>query len=317
MKKYENIIVLVILFIFLTLHLVTRNPNYFDSITFFKKNTISNVTIITIYFKFSKSKHNTIEYENWSRNFMQSIGAPLIIYTDTSSFTFLKNQTKQNNVSAQFIIFKDVWQLFHQVELWRKRNYAENYQNKQMSLDPEKSIHNPNLYAVWNSKHYVMQSVVDSNPFKSSFFIYTDIGAWRGQVIKNWPDIQFVQKLASKLNNNILYGQITKVEDNNQTNPISDIIQATFIAGNKVAVKHASKEFYEIHDDLFDKGIFVGKDQNLMNYMTYVKKLKFIKKLRTWSVNCSIGYDQWFFYQYFFANLENYPCSNDKFSLIF
>ena len=129
-------------------------------------------------------------------------------------------------------------------------------------------------------------------------------------------DVQFVRKLNSILQDKILYGQINKIDENN-VNPISNIIEGTFFAGSKNASEKIVNAFYLMHDQLYDKGVFIGKDQTIMNYLTYVKKLGSIKKLRTWSLDCSTEYDQWFFYQYFFASSNQYICKNEKLSLIF
>ncbi|RNA29052.1 hypothetical protein BpHYR1_031252 [Brachionus plicatilis] len=228
----------------------------------------------------------------------------------------IKSSSIQISLPTHFVLFNDAWQLFHQIELWRNRSYTENYQQKQWNMDPEKSLHNPNLYAIWNSKHYAMKITVDTNPFNSSFFIYTDIGAWRKKHLTNWPDTKFVGKLGQKLRDKILYGQINKLVSK-EINLKKDTIQGGFIAGSKSAVQYAANAYYGAHDDLYDKGLFIGKEQTIMNYVTYVKKFEFISKLRTWSIDCSTSYDNWFFYQYFFAHQNQYPCANDKFSLIF
>ena len=50
----------------------------------------------------------------------------------------------------------------------RKRNYTHNYQNRQHSLDREKKIHNPNLYAIWNLKPFIADLIAQDNLYNSS-----------------------------------------------------------------------------------------------------------------------------------------------------
>ena len=50
------------------------------------------------------------------------------------------------------------------------------YKHEQFYIDPEKHIHNSNLYAVWNLKAFITYKILKQNPFNSTFFIYTDKG---------------------------------------------------------------------------------------------------------------------------------------------
>ena len=80
--------------------------------------------------------------------------------------------------------------------------------NKQWEIDPERKHHSPDLYAVWNLKHYFLERVSSLNTYKSKFYIYTDSGAWRENSFTNWPDQSFVQQVAEKIGDRILYGQV-------------------------------------------------------------------------------------------------------------
>ena len=93
-------------------------------------------------------------------------------------------------------------------EKCRNRTYVKEYKEKQWNLDREKKLHSPELYAVWNLKHYLLNEIARQNPFKSKFFIYTDCGAWRNRSFTNWPDNEFVDKVAAKIGDRILYGQV-------------------------------------------------------------------------------------------------------------
>lgn len=116
-------------------------------------------------------------------------------------------------------------------EFEQERNqneYVENYKKHQPPLDREKSIHSPELYAVWNLKTYLTYKMSRTNPFKSEFFIYTDSGAWRGATYADWPDETFVHSLADKLAGRLLYGQVGE-PDQAQFTPYRDLIQGRFI----------------------------------------------------------------------------------------
>ena len=159
-----------------------------------------------------------------------------------------------------------------------------------------------------------------THPFISSFFIYTDIGAFRDQIIPDWPDKNFTELLSLRLRDKILFGQIQEFTyDPNDTMNLfitRDIIQGGLFAGNEVAIKNFKTGFYKLHDELLDQGIFVGKEQKLMNLYAFKNNKNEVVRIRTWNVNCYKSYDQWFFYQRFFASDTYYQCYENKFSLL-
>lgn len=94
-------------------------------------------------------------------------------------------------------------------------------------------------------------------------------------------------------------------------------MKAGFFAGTKQAVQIISKNYYSLHDELLKRGHFVGKEQNLMNILTFDEiTKKDVTRLRTFELSCNQKYDPWLFYQYFFANDSEYICSEDRLSLV-
>jgi hypothetical protein len=184
-----------------------------------------------------------------------------------------------------------------------------NYKNLQHSLDKEKSIHNPDLYAIWNLKSFIAKI----NPYNSTFFIYTDAGAWRIKKFKSWPNINFVVEIRKILNDKILLGQFLE-------NPIwqdiekKDFLQGGFFAGSKIAITSFYKAFFVTHDKRLTKGLFIGKDQTLMDYLVVKDKIK-SARINLWN-KCAKSRNEWFFYQFYFANDDEYECDIDKKDLL-
>lgn len=123
----------------------------------------------------------------------------------------------------------------NELEAKRNKTYKQSYQLEQSRIDPEKRYHNPNLYAVWNLKHYIMEHASIVNHFNSKFFIFTDGGAWRGQRFTNWPDQSFVQRIANYVDDRIIYGQVARSFNQQKSfwssilsNNINDCIQGFF-----------------------------------------------------------------------------------------
>lgn len=113
-------------------------------------------------------------------------------------------------------------------EIKRNKIYIPIYQTKQWLLDKENYRHSPELYAVWNLKHYLLEKISNLNSYNSKFFIYTDSGAWRERIFTNWPCEEFISDLIQKLDNRILYGQVG-VTHNSKFFPDLDLIQGRFL----------------------------------------------------------------------------------------
>jgi hypothetical protein len=201
----------------------------------------------------------------------------------------------RNNFTTKFYIVKDSWSILGAIEAERNKNYTHNYQTIQNSLDPEQYIHNQDLYSVWNSKPYILYRIAKLNPFNSTFFLFTDSGAFRERYFDNWPDTEFIsQNLAPKLNNRILLGQINIRESFSEINAV---IQGTFFGGSAQAVKQFYSNFFYVHDELFKRGKFVGKEQNIMDHVAFRNFNDTVIRLQTWNLSCTFEYEGWFFYQ--------------------
>jgi hypothetical protein len=146
------------------------------------------ITIVTAFFLFSKSKHDVSHYKEWMSNFLSRIDTPMTIFTQPSLV---------NNISAlregrptHFILYNEIWDL-----PWLKERDLNNTYRKMHDKDPEARIHSPELYAIWNSKLWMLTRVSEEeNVFDSTFFYWMDIGSVRGSdhKLKNFPDVKKV-----------------------------------------------------------------------------------------------------------------------------
>lgn len=277
----------------------------------FKSYKSDYVTVVSMYFTLNKSKHSQNDYENWIKSFMVSVDSPKVIICDIKSQKLL--QRYHGTSKVVYYVYENIWHIMRLLEKYRGMKYIDNYFTKQQRLDRESRIHNPDLYAIWNLKSFILKFVSDDNPFGSSYFIYTDVGAWRQGIIDNWPDEDFIKKLMEVQKDRVLFAQIS---DDLSDFEVNDIIQGGIIAGNKKSIDSLFKNYYSIHDERVRKDRFVGKDQILMNYLAFRYFNSTTIKLRTWKLTCSKSYDRWFFYQYFFAKQHNYFCRNNRFSIL-
>jgi hypothetical protein len=274
-------------------------------------------TVVSLYFPLQKSKHSLGEYSNWTRNALLSIEAPLVLFTTLEiKQAFIK--IRPNN--TLFFVYENHWALLKEIEEYRNMNYTDNYRHKQRLMDPEKHIHVNDLYVIWNSKAYIMEKIARINPYKSSFIIYSDLGAWRCCQIPNWPDKNFVRIVNERLNGRLLFGQTAHVNNESEVNINGNYIEGGFFAGTPQAIIEYAKLFYEVHDKRFTEGLFIGKDQTIMNYIAYKTNPKNYVRLRTLDMHvCNqnpndkkIYFDLWFFYQHYFSKQIIFNCSYDK-----
>ena len=113
--------------------------------------------------------------------------------------------------------------------------------NSQYALDPEKNIHNPDLYKVWNEKINFMKIVTEMYPMENNYYVWADIGIVRSKLIS--PFLRYFPD--KELEKNKMYFLRTRNIDingyhNNLINVshIKSHIGAGIIAGYKDVIKN-------------------------------------------------------------------------------
>ena len=290
-----------------------------------KSNDTNFVTVVTNYFRIPHSKHNHQLYMTWMRNLFSSIKhVPVVVITDVHSVNDIYNLTSdlKSSQNAQlkvtFYVVDSSWSSVKQLEMERNICYANNYIFYQPSVDVEFLRHNPNLYSIWNSKAYYLNLSATKNFYNSSFFVYTDIGAFRNYVYKDWPDRSFARHLKNYLNDRILFGQVTPMPGDFNSSKVN-FIQAGFFAGSALAIRRFSDGYYRVQDELLTRRQFVGKEQKLLNLLSADSLFKrHAVALQAYSSynDCTLPYDVWFFYQTYMADSKSIGCLNvnDKLS---
>lgn len=122
-------------------------------------NYTNQVTIVSVYIQLNWSKHPQNEYNQWIKNMMTSVSeAPLVLIIDSQSYSKFKAFRDQK--PTKYYVVESVWPILKQLELERNRtDYMYEYLMHQRILDPERTWHNPNLYALWNLKSYMVKKI--------------------------------------------------------------------------------------------------------------------------------------------------------------
>lgn len=260
----------------------------------------SNVTLTMIYFPLKKSKHNRKIYENvWIPNMMK-IKNPIVIYTTNEMFSYFKKLRSHYMFGTQIIIMK------------LKDLYAYKYYFNPR-LDPQREIHVPELYYIWNSKQFLLYRTSQENPFQSKYFMYIDIGSMRNVKHNNYCDFPNLQKFEPYLNQNkiILY----KIDN-------LDIVAGGYIFGVKEAIENFNIMYYNEVDNK-KTNYFKGREENVLKYIASENPNQF-KIIGSNSLDKSLHEDEWFKLIWYLTlkkntkqELPNQENSNEKLSNTF
>ncbi|KAG6897502.1 hypothetical protein C0992_000932 [Termitomyces sp. T32_za158] len=181
--------------------------------------------------------------------------------------------------------------------------------------DRERTIHNPDLYAIWNAKPWLLDHALRSFSHSDyDFAFWVDAGSFRGpHPFRQWPDPRRIEKIFSSSNKDKvlipLYGVpgLKEYAWSFETGPVDmDLSEGSFFGSTPSGISWFFRTFYETHDwyintsppaERFPPNArplspfqstahtpctpfhFVGKDQTLINTMLFRHPDKFIGML--------------------------------------
>lgn len=221
------------------------------------------VTLVTAYYAIP-SKFPSQTYLVWIKNFLEAIPCHLIIYTDETMLPILQSMRTPYLERTKFIVrpFNELY-MSRLMNVWQK--------HKQMDHE---HYHTEYLYILWNEKTKFVMDTIEMNPFKSDYFFWCDIGAFRTPehlpYLVNFPNPDTVYRL----NASQIY--ILQINPFNETElekgtliPIYDFkydirVGGGIFGGHKSAWCIWDKKYYEMLKWFIEHNRFAGKDQNIM-----------------------------------------------------
>lgn len=229
-------------------------------------------TIVTAYYKFP-SKHSHDKYNEWMRNMLENLVSPIVIFTDVETKDQIEDYRKRYMHITDIIIkpFNELL-MYKYLSVW----------NQQLELDPEKHIHNTNLYIIWNEKLNFVKLAKDRNVFNSQWFLWMDIGCFRNRRevndielhrLSNWPSNERLEtlpknKLSLVRTSNAFTPNNYNYDDNKITNTDLKHMISGHVGGLFVIHRDAIDEIHTLYYEMIDKYIqhnrFAGKDQNVL-----------------------------------------------------
>ena len=239
--------------------------------TSWKKIYITDITIVTEYFKIETSKHNNDKnnlYYEWMKNVLH-INYPMVIYIFKNDIQTKNNIIKYRIDKLEITEIKEI-----NIEDFYVYKYFDLFNNYQNNINPSNDIHNPFLSMIWNEKCSCVNKVIQENIFNSDIYMWIDIGYIRK--IKNihfYNNIQ-IQKIPK---NEVLIQSI--INDNNTANSNKNIKNimvdgGLFIGYKKPMIKYI-KDFYKILNEKIDN-TFIRDDEIIHSYIN--NNVKYIHK---------------------------------------
>ena len=257
----------------------------------------NQVTVISQYFHLTSNLSN--EEKTWIRNFFLSVSAPLVIFTDGHCLRDLLELRNTLHMPTSLYVTDSIWNLMQENEIKRQRNYVYNYKNKQQDLDDSKENVSSVFYALRNLKTFLVEKIVKENFYASSTFIYSDSNVWKEKVMANWPNQELISNLRKVLQDKILLVKHFQNESK---------IGNEFFMGSKKALSEFKEIYWQLHDELFDRGEFVDNERIL----SHIYKENHIATLNVWKRECSSITNEAYFYQSFLAWNKYYPCFGSR-----
>jgi hypothetical protein len=222
------------------------------------------ITLVTAYFPVPENPKFE-KYEQWLRNLFSKIETPIVVYTTTETQELISKM--RGDLPIHFITKYDIW------DFPPLKRYTENFQTKQIQLDPDASKNTPQSYAIWNAKTFMLHQISQQNPFESDYFFWIDAGSFRenDHSFEKWPDQKLIYSLLSNTPDRLLLATINSIQPlSNWQTPYEalyspTIIEGGFFGGSRCAVDWLNDEYYFALRWLDSEDKFIGNDQVMMN----------------------------------------------------
>ncbi|EJD39629.1 hypothetical protein AURDEDRAFT_116067 [Auricularia subglabra TFB-10046 SS5] len=253
------------------------------------------VLLVSAYFPFPSAKHSQDEYNAWLAHFLGAVSADLYFYTPPD----MEHTVRTLRGGLPIVVnthYKSIWD----VDMFKGRRKQ---MERMHDMDREKGWHNPNLYAIWAAKPFFANEAirhVDQLYFRHAqgpppgfvhlgrrykYVFWVDCGSFRGpHPFRHWPSVPRVDevfaqgaRLSGAPEDKLVLVPIqwTPPEHtrhwNESMGPIDiDLSEGSFFGGHPDAVQWWYRAYLTYFTHYSDRGMFVGKDQTLMNSLLYL-----------------------------------------------
>lgn len=233
-----------------------------------------DLTLVSAYYKISKSKHSSKDYLKWIANFAK-LNKSMVYFTNKEFMPIFKEMRPKNLHHKTVFIELEFEEFYAYKNLYNQ--FKETYK-----IDPERRIHSVRLYIIWAEKCTFLKKAIKQNYFNSKCFYWVDSGYFREsengmeKYINNWPSTKKCFE-----DDRVIIGQIRGYNALEQKKIVNfdkythRLLRKSFnVAGGFFGgqIKNSLKfiDLYYNSIRLFNENnIFIGKDQNIFTYMAF------------------------------------------------
>ncbi|GLB38028.1 putative expressed protein [Lyophyllum shimeji] len=293
-------VVSLVLLVFFGLHWYQHGTQAQDAVAQSKTWTPPRILLVSALFPLQNSKHSHEEYRTWLANFLGPKGIQCDVYFYTTpvleelvrslhassgrNHTLVINTTYATPFAVPPIT--PHWARYIQMHDW----------------DRERDIHNPELYAIWNAKPWLLEQAVqhlrrgfnDSEGVTYDYAFWNDAGSFRDvHAFGAWPDPKRVEEVfetASKAarvrKEDMFFVPFWKAPEERDRSwtadkgPVdNDIGEGSFFGSTPTGISWYTRAYYAQHDFYISTAPspsppgppfhFVGKDQTLINALMF------------------------------------------------
>ncbi|CAK5284258.1 unnamed protein product [Mycena citricolor] len=279
--------------------------------------SLPNILLVSAFFPLSKSKHTMREYEAWLTQFLSRVSTDVYFYAAPEMEPFIRKC--RGNLSI--VIDTTYASPFDIPPLAGLRDrYREMH-----ALDREAFRHSPELYAVWNAKPFFLDTALRHSGKQYSHAFWNDAGSFRSNHrFSSWPDPRRVEEiwaesasLTREAAEDVLFFPLTGAphpdmrswtEDQGPVD--NEVSEGSFFGGSAQAISWWKRTYYAYHDHYLSLGLFVGKDQTLINALFFLFPERIVG---VWQGDQDFpGYDksqglgacgsEWYYYQFWLSS---------------
>ena len=211
------------------------------------------------------------------------INRSIVFFVDKEISQIIKNKRPKMYQN------KTIWIESSIDEFYTYRNFKKNFVDS-FNMDRENSYHTIPLYMVWAEKCTFLKKAIYNNYFHSKCFYWIDAGYFRikdDKYFKNWPSAKKCFEDPRVIINGIRKLSYQEIEGmkNFNISILNNIINNVNVGGGLFGGKaEYLLKFIELYYEAIKKfikhNLFIGKDQNLFTYVSYLNP-KIVKILNS------------------------------------
>ena len=231
------------------------------------------ITLVSAYYKI-KSKHSYNEYLEWINNILK-INSSMVFFLEYSMSKIIKKMRPKEFEN------KTIWIEYNMKDFYSNKHFLKDF-TETFNIDFENSYHSVPLYLVWAEKCKFLEKAIINNYFNSTCFYWVDAGYFRNSTtiksyINNWPSSKNCYEDPRVIFNVLRASPKSEIEELKNFNINTHIIfqknsnvGGNMFGGQSKYILRFINLYYNTLELFIKKKIFIGKDQNLFAFISYL-----------------------------------------------